>query len=130
MQSIKKKTPPTISIKRGIFKVVPEEEEMEDIPYPVTTKELHIWDEPISELYMDYCCRFPIRSRSVNEYILIAYHYDFNTILRAPFANSKNKHRIQAYSSIMKSLADCRHQVDVHILDNEVSAEFKKSIVD
>ena len=30
----------------------------------------------------------------------------------------------------MKRLADFRHQFDVQILDNEVSAEFKRSIVD
>ena len=30
----------------------------------------------------------------------------------------------------MKRLADRGHQVDVQILDNKVSAEFKKSIVD
>ena len=61
---------------------------------------------------------------------MIAYHCDLNTILQAPFSNRKNKHRILAYSSIMKRLADCGYQVDVKILDNEVSAEFKRSIVD
>ena len=95
---------------------------MKDILLPIKTKELHIWDETISKLYTDGCGRFPIISKSGNEYIIIAYHCDSNTILQAPFSNSKTKHRIRAYSSIMKGLSDRGYQVDVQILDNEVSA--------
>ena len=61
---------------------------------------------------------------------MIVYHCDSNTILQAPFSNRKNKHRIKAYNSIMKILADRGHKVDVQILDNKVIAEFKRSIVD
>ena len=56
---------------------------------------------------------------------MIAYHCDSNTILQAPFVNRKEKHRIRAYNSIMKKLADRGHHVDIQILDNEFSAEFK-----
>ena len=75
--------------------------EEEDIPPPHKTKELHIWDQPISKLYIDDCGIFLIRSRSGNEYIMIAYHCDSNTIIQAPFFNRKDKHRIRAYNSIM-----------------------------
>ena len=122
VRSTKNKTPAPRSIKRGIFKVAPEEEKMEDIPPPIKIKELHIWYEPISNLYNDDCGHFTIRYSSGNEYIVIAYNCDLNTILQAPFANSKNKHRIRVYSSIMKRLAYRGHQVDVQILDNKVSA--------
>ena len=98
---------------------------MEDIPPPIKTNELHIWDEPIGKLYTDDLGRFPIRSSSGNEYIMIAYHCDLNTIVQSPFANRKIKHRIRACSSIMKRLADRGHKTDVQILDNKVSAEFK-----
>ena len=70
--------------------------EAEDIPTPHKTKELHIWDQPISKLYTDDCGRSPIRSRSGNEYIMIAYHCDSNKIVQAPFVNRKEKHRIIA----------------------------------
>ena len=93
-------------------------------------KELHIWDQSIIKLYTDDCGRFPIRSRSDNEYIMIAYYCDSNTILQAPFADRKNNHRIRAYNSLMTRLDNRGHQVDVQILDNEFSAEFKISIVD
>ena len=77
---------------------------------------------------MDDCDRFPIWSRSGNEYIMIAYHCDSKTILQAPFVNRKDKHRIRAYNSIMQKFADRGHHVDIHILDNEFSSEFKKTI--
>ena len=60
---------------------------------------------------------------------MMAYYCDSNTILKAPFVNRKYKHRIRAYKSIMQKLADRGHHVEVQILDNEVSAEFKKTIV-
>ena len=96
---------------------------------PIQTKELHNWDHPIRKLYTDDCGRLPIRSRSGNEYIMIAYHCDSNTILQAPFVNRKYKHIIRAYSSIMQRLTKKVHRVDVQILDNEVGIEFRKTIV-
>ena len=101
--------------------------EAEDIPPPHKTQELHIRDQPISKLYTDGCGRSPIRFRSGNEYIMIAYHCDSNTILQSPFVNRKKKHSIRAYNSIMQSLADTDHHVDVQILDNEVIADSKKT---
>ena len=95
---------------------------MEDITHTIKAKELHIWDQPITKLYNDDYGHFTIRSRIGNEYIMIAYHCDSNTILQAPFANRKNKHRIQAYTYIMKCLADRVHQFDIQILYNKVSA--------
>ena len=92
---------------------------------PLKTKELYIWDQPISKIYTDDYGHFPIRSRSGNEYIMIAYHCDSNTFLQAPFVNSKEKHRIRAYNYIMRCLADRGHQVDVQILDNKVNTYFK-----
>ena len=90
----------------------------EDISPPIKTKELHIWDQTISKLYTDDCGRFTIIPRSGSKYIMIAYHCDSNTILRAPFFNRKDKHSIRAYNYIMRRLADRGHQVDVQILDN------------
>ena len=71
VQSTKKKTTPPLIVTEEILKDAPEEEELEDIPPPFKTNELHIWDETISKLYTDDCGRFPIRSRIGNEYILI-----------------------------------------------------------
>ena len=100
---------------------------MEDIPPPIKTKVLHIWYQPISKLYTDDCVCSPIRSRSGNDYIMVAYYYDSNTILQAPFSNRKIKHRIRSYNSNMMRLAEQGHQVDVQILDNKFSADFNRT---
>ena len=50
------------------------------------------------------------------------------TILQAQFVNRKYKQRIRAYNSTMQKFADRGHHLDIQILDNEVSAEFKKTI--
>ena len=63
--------------------------EEENIPTPLKTKELHIWDQPFSKLYTDDSGRSPILSRSGNEYIMIEYNCDSNKILQAPFVNRK-----------------------------------------
>ena len=99
-----------------------QQSETEDIPSQQKTQELQVWDHPISKLYTDDCGRFLIRSRSGNEYIIIAYHCDSNKILQSPFVNIKDKHRIRAYKSIMQKLENRGYCVEVQILDNEVSA--------
>ena len=114
LRSTKKRMPSPRGINKVTFKASLEEEyEIEDITPPIKTKELHIWDQPISKLYTDDCGRFPIRSRSGNGYIMIAYHCDSYTILQSPFSNRKDKHRIRAYNSIMRCLADRGNQFDV-----------------
>ena len=84
--------------------------------------------EPIEKLYTDDTGRFPIRSRSGNQYIMIAYHCDSNTILQAAFKSRKDKHRIAAYNSIMHRLKVCGHAITSQVLDNEASAEYRRVI--
>ena len=115
--------------KKPIQGTLQKQSEAVDIPPPQKTQELYICDKPISKIYTDDCGRFPIQYRSVNYYIIIAYHCDSNTIMQSPFLNRKYKHRIRSYNSIMQILADRGHHVEVQILDNEVSADFKKTIV-
>ena len=61
---------------------------------------------------------------------MIIYHCESNIILQAQFFNRKEKHSIIAYSSIMRRLHDRGYQVDVKILGNEVSTDFKIIIVE
>ena len=44
------------------------------------------------------------------------------------FSNKKDKYRIATYNSIMTGLAKCVHKVNIQILENEVSAEYKRII--
>ena len=62
-----------------------------------TTHEVHIYETPIRKIYTDDCGRFPIKSRSGENYIIIAYHFDINAILQASFATRSEQNRISAY---------------------------------
>ena len=100
-------------------------------PKPVsipTSNELHIRVQHISKLYTDDTGKCPVRSRSGNQYIMVAYHCDSNTILAVPFTSKKYQHRLQAYDEIMQRLIDHGMIVDLHILDNKASAAYKHII--
>ena len=85
--------------------------------------EMHIKIKHISKLYIytDDKGRFPVRSQSVNQYIMIAYRYDSNAAIAAPFKSRANKHRILAYGSTMQHIKELNILVDLQILDNEES---------
>ncbi|KAL7542248.1 hypothetical protein ACHAWF_007125 [Thalassiosira exigua] len=81
------------------------------------TNELHVEVVHISRLYTDDTGRFPVRSRSDNQYIMIAFHCDAN-----------DKHRLEAYNAIMERLAEKELDVDLQILDNEASEAYRELI--
>ena len=57
---------------------------------------------------------------------MIANHCDANLILAEPFYSRKDTHQLLAYNNIMQRLADNKISVDLQILDNEASAEYKR----
>ena len=61
---------------------------------------------------------------------MIAYHCDANLILAKPFASRKDTHCLLAYDNIMQRLSDNKLTVDLQILDNEASAEYKRAITE
>jgi hypothetical protein len=83
---------------------------------------------PLSRLYTDDTGRFPIRARSGNQYIMIAFHADGNLILQQTFKSKSDRHQIAAYNAIMTCLAARGLSVDLQILDNKASAEYKEAI--
>ena len=97
------------------------------LPY-VQTNEMHVWEDPISKLYTDDCGRFTICSRSVNQYIMIAYHCDYNTVLGAPFNTQSNKHRIEAYNYILERSAKRGHKVNLQLINNKQALHTKSSL--
>ena len=56
---------------------------------------------------------------------MIAFHALTNAILIAPFKSQIYAHRLDAYNSIIQRLKEINHHVDLQILDNEASAEYK-----
>eukprot|EP00804_Cyclotella_cryptica_P000018 CCRYP_013701-RA/>CCRYP_013701-RA protein AED:0.35 eAED:0.46 QI:0/0/0/1/1/1/2/0/422 len=93
---------------------------------PAASKELHLWDEPISKLFTDDMGRFPVQSCSGNQYLMLAYHCDPNAILVEPFQSRHDRHRIPAYNKLMARA----HTVDHQVLDNEASAEYRRVITE
>ena len=87
--------------------------------------EMHTKIEIISKLYPDDTGRFTILSRSGNKYIIVAYHCGSNDIFAAPFKSRTDKHILLAYGAIMKRLKDRKMLVDLQILDNKASTEYK-----
>ena len=91
-----KPKPPSLS------PVAVKDEENDQVPIDEKpSNDLHISVQTISKLYTDDTGRFLVRSRSCNQYIMIAYHCNSNAILAQPFKMRANKHCMVAYSSIM-----------------------------
>jgi hypothetical protein len=85
---------------------------------------------PLSQLYTNDTGRLPIRAQSGTQYITIAYHKLSNAILCAPYANRTDAHCLAAYNSIMHCHTKRGLTVDLQILDNEASTDFKANIKD
>ena len=79
--------------------------------------EVHIKVEHIRNIYTDDNGRVPVLSQSGNQYIMIAYHCDYNAIFAVPFKSYVDKHRLIAYGAIIQRPDDCNMLVDLQILD-------------
>jgi hypothetical protein len=97
-------------------------------PIGPTTPAIELLEVPLNKLFTDDTGRFPIRARSGNQYLMVAYHYASNAILIRPFASKADGHRIPAYMAIMARLKQSGKTVDIHILDNEASAAYRAAI--
>ena len=59
---------------------------------------------------------------------MIKYHCNANLILAEPFTSRKDKHRLLEYDKRMQRICDNKLTVDLKILHNEASAEYKQVI--
>jgi len=99
------------------------------LPTPATTasNQVFIATQPLSKLFTNDTGHFPVRARSGNQYVMIAFHADGNLILQQAFKTKSDHHRIAAYNSIMMRLAARGLSVDLQILDNEASSAYKEA---
>jgi hypothetical protein len=81
-----------------------------------------------SKLFTNNTGRFPIRARSGNQSIMIAFNTNGNLILKQAFKSKSNCHRVAAYNTIMTHLAAQGLSLDLQILDNKASAAYKEAI--
>jgi hypothetical protein len=83
----------------------------------------------LSKLFTDDTGHFPIRARSGNQYVIIAFHANGNLILQQAFKSKSDCHCIAAYKTIVTCLAACGLSVDLQILDNKASSAYKETII-
>ena len=88
---------------------------------PQLCSKVHIFDIALETLFTDDCEKFPVQSFSGNQYIKCAYRIRANTILIKPFQTKSDAHRIPAHNRILERLKAAGMQVDLQIMDNEVS---------
>ena len=84
-----------------------------------------------SKIYTEQTGRFPITSRKGNKYILIAYHYDSNTIHAEPLKTQTWLDLNTAYHKIHGLWTNIGLKASLHILDNEcpnVLKTFKRDL--
>lgn len=94
---------------------------------PTSSPTLTLIDIPLTHLYTDDTGRLHPRSRSGNQYLMVALH-GTNAILVQPFSTKKDTHRIAAYQTIYARLKLARQAPTTHIMDNEASAAFRQAI--
>ena len=73
--------------------------------------------------------RLTLRSRSGNQYIIVAYHSS-HVIFIPPWKKIKDQHQIAAYNSIIQRLKYRGLTIDLQILSNEASRDYKDTIKD
>ena len=100
---------------------------VEPTPGNDSVNELHVQVLQKHIIYTDYTRRFPIRARSGNQYNMVSYHSS-NVVLVELFSSRKDKNRLVAYNVIMQRLNEKYLLVDLHILYNEYSKEYKATI--
>ena len=79
------------------------------------------------EGFMDLTGRFPYRSASGHEYIMVAYNYDANAILATPVKNRDAKTLADAWERLNDKFKECGVNPETYIIDNECSTLLKEA---
>jgi hypothetical protein len=78
--------------------------------------------------YHDLTGRFPHRSSRGNEYLLVVYDHDSNSILHCALKNKQAAEIQRGWLRIHEKLTKGGNQPKMYILDNEASAELKRAL--
>ena len=79
--------------------------------------------------YIDLTGRFPQRSSRGNEYILVGYHYDGNTILATALKDRTASSIVQAWQKMHDQFKLAGAAPSTYILDNEKSKELENVFI-
>jgi hypothetical protein len=99
-------------------------------PPPVATpsNQVFVITKPLSKLFTNNSGRFPVRARSVNQYVMIAFHANDNLILQQAFISKSNCHCIAGYNTIITHLVAQGLSADLQLLDNKASSTYEQAI--
>ena len=89
---------------------------------------LAIESKPAGTTYSDLCGKYPIKSSRGNQYILVLYDYDTNSISTA-LTKSRHGYEIRdATIKMLNKLKGSGNPPQLHVLDNEASDMLKHSL--
>jgi hypothetical protein len=94
------------------------------------THEVFYCVEQTGKTYSDQTGRFPVTSSRGNKYIMVMYDFDSNSILAEPIKSRTVEVITAAYNKMHNYLVSRGCKPILHRLDNEASAELKKSMSD
>ena len=77
---------------------------------------------PKHTAYTDLTGRFPYRSSSGNEYIMVGYHFDGNVILGEAIKNRQAQTITAAWHKLNNEFSRAGMQPNTYVLDNEISS--------
>ena len=84
----------------------------------------------IDGAFFDLTGRFPQRSSSGNQYILIGYHWDANSIIGKPIKSRAASHIVDAWKELHQEYENAGVAPNTYVLDNETSLELKNAFKD
>ena len=99
-----------------------QESETQDFFVTIDTKE-------DGTTYSDLAGRYPFTSSCGNQYIVILYYYDNNSIQAMPNKTRNTEEIRDTPMSMLSTLTNIRHQPNTHILDNEASSIIKQGLL-
>ncbi|KAL7523842.1 hypothetical protein ACHAXR_000839 [Thalassiosira sp. AJA248-18] len=107
----------------------PKEEKPSEIPPPKKEHSIFVKVVDLKEtMYSDQTGKFPYLSSRGMRYIMVAFHTDPNYIFAEPMRNRTERQMIEAYDKIVQKMKSGGLGIKLHILDNEISAEYKAAI--
>ena len=85
-------------------------------------------DEMERKMYSDQTGRFPTRSYQGMQYIMVVFDTISDAILVEPMRDRTAGEMVAAYQKSVDRLKKAGMEPKMHILDNEISREFKEAI--
>jgi hypothetical protein len=83
---------------------------------------------PTGQIYTDQTGRFPVPSSNGNNYLMILYDYDSNSILAEPMRTRTGKSILLAFEKLQTRLTTAGLTPQLHHLDNECSTALKQHL--